>query len=78
MPWCACCFHLRGGGDAVADGTAYAPKGANNTTYAESNSYWGRAGLKFIGLFADGRRINLKVMDDGLYAPKKGLVLIVK
>ena len=36
------------------------------------------AGLTFFGLFADSRRINLKVMDDGLYAPKKGLVLIVK
>ena len=35
-------------------------------------------GLTFFGQFADGRRTNLKVMDDGLYAPKKGLVLIVK
>ena len=37
-----------------------------------------RAGLKFIGLFADGRRINLMVRDDGLYVPKKGLMLIVR
>ena len=37
-----------------------------------------RAGLKFIGLFADSRRINLKVMDDGLYAPKKGLMFIIR
>lgn len=37
-----------------------------------------RAGLTFFGQFADGRRTNLKVMDDGLYAPKKGLIVVVR
>ena len=37
-----------------------------------------RAGLTFFGQFANGRRTNLKVMDDGLYAPKKGMTIIVR
>ena len=37
-----------------------------------------RAGLKFYGEFADGKRINLMVRDDGVYAPKKGLMLVIK
>ena len=32
------------GGVVVAGGTAYAPKGANKNSYAESNSYWGPSG----------------------------------
>ena len=32
------------GGVVVAAGTAYAPKGSNKNTYAESNSYWGLSG----------------------------------
>ena len=37
-----------------------------------------RSGLKFYGEFADGKRINLMVRDDGVYAPKKGLMLVIK
>ena len=37
-----------------------------------------RADLKFYGQFADGKRINLMVRDDGVYAPKKGLMLVVR
>ena len=37
-----------------------------------------RAGLTFFGQFADGRRTNLKIKDDGLYAPKQGLRIIVR
>ena len=37
-----------------------------------------RAGLKFYGEFADGKRINLMVRDDGVYAPKKGLMLVIR
>ena len=37
-----------------------------------------RAGLTFFGQFANGRRTKLKVKDDGLYALKKGLTIIVK
>ena len=37
-----------------------------------------RDGLTFFGQFANGRRITLKIKDDGLYAPKKGMTLIVK
>ena len=37
-----------------------------------------RAGLKFYGEFADGSRINLMVRDDGVYAPKKGITVIVR
>ena len=37
-----------------------------------------RDGLAFFGQFADGRRTKLKVKDDGLYALKKGLTIIVK
>ena len=37
-----------------------------------------RDGLTFFGQFANGRRITLKVKDDGLYAPKRGLALIVR
>jgi hypothetical protein len=37
-----------------------------------------RAGLTFFGQFADGRRTKLKVKDDGLYALKKGMTIIVK
>jgi len=37
-----------------------------------------RAGLTFFGQFADGRRTNLKIKDDGLYAPKKGMTIIVR
>ena len=37
-----------------------------------------RAGLTFYGVFADGRRTNLKIKDDGLYAPKKGLTIIFR
>ena len=37
-----------------------------------------RAGLTFFGQFANGRRTKLKIMDDGLYAPHKGFILIVK
>ena len=35
-------------------------------------------GLTFFGQFADGRRTNLKIKDDGLYAPKKGMTIIVR
>ena len=35
-------------------------------------------GLKFFGQFADGRRTNLKIKDDGLYAPKQGFIMIVR
>ncbi len=34
--------------------------------------------LEEIGQFADGRRTNLKVMDDGLYAPKQGFIVVVR
>ena len=37
-----------------------------------------RAGLTFFGQFANGRRTKLKVMDDGLYAPKKGFIVVVR
>ena len=37
-----------------------------------------RAGLTFFGQFANGRRTKLKIMDDGLYALRKGFILIVK
>ena len=37
-----------------------------------------RVGLKFYGQFANGKRINLMVRDDGVYAPKKGLIMIVR
>ena len=37
-----------------------------------------RADLKFYGQFADGKRINLMVRDDGVYAPKKGITVIVR
>ena len=35
-------------------------------------------GLTFFGQFADGRRTTLKIKDDGLYAPKQGLRIIVR
>ena len=37
-----------------------------------------RDGLEFFGQFSDGRRTKLKVKDDGLYALKKGMTIIVK
>ena len=37
-----------------------------------------RAGLTFFGQFANGRRTKLKVMDDGLYAPKQGFIVVVR
>ena len=37
-----------------------------------------RAGLTFFGQFANGRRIKLKVKNDGLYVPKSGFVLVVR
>ena len=35
-------------------------------------------GLKFFGQFADGSRTDLKIKADGLYAPKKGFIMIVR
>ena len=37
-----------------------------------------RTGLTFYGELANGSRIKLKVMDDGVYMPRKGFILIVK
>lgn len=37
-----------------------------------------RAGLKFYGQFADGSRINLMVRDDGVYMPKRGMIIVVR
>ncbi|MBO7683601.1 MAG: hypothetical protein J6T51_02620 [Kiritimatiellae bacterium] len=37
-----------------------------------------RAGLKFYGKYADGRRVNLKVRDDGVYMPKKGMIIVFR
>ena len=37
-----------------------------------------RAGLKFYGQFTDGTRTNLKVRDDGVYAPRRGFTFIVR
>ena len=37
-----------------------------------------RAGLTFYGVYADGKRLRLKVKDDGLYAPVKGTMIIVR
>lgn len=37
-----------------------------------------RDGLTFYGVFADGSRTNLKIKDDGLYAPYKGMTIIVR
>ena len=37
-----------------------------------------RAGLKFYGQFADGKRINLIVKEDGVYVPKKGMTVTIR
>ena len=37
-----------------------------------------RAGLKFYGKYADGKRVNLKVRDDGVYMPRRGMIIVVK
>ena len=37
-----------------------------------------RAGLKFYGKYADGRRVNLMVRDDGVYMPKRGMIIVVR
>ena len=37
-----------------------------------------RDGLEFFGQFSNGRRITLKVKDDGLYAPRSGLIIVVR
>ena len=37
-----------------------------------------RAGLTFYGKYADGKRINLKVRDDGIYVPKRGMIIVVR
>ena len=58
--------------------------GSRNVTSEEKIVDWSAAvpanleGLTFFGQFADGRRTNLKIKDDGLYAPKQGLRIIVR
>ncbi len=37
-----------------------------------------REGLTFYGVYADGRRIRLKAQADGLYAPIKGMIIVVR
>ena len=58
--------------------------GSRNVKSEEKIIDWSAAvpanleGLTFFGQFADGRRTKLKVKDDGLYAPKKGFIVVVR